>query len=105
MDFDTYQTRAAQTAIYPGKDYPVFGLAEEAGEVCGIIAKASRDNGGILDGEKVLKLRKELGDVLWMVAMISYEYGLSLQDVAQANLEKLADRKNRGVLGGSGDDR
>ena len=50
-------------------------------------------------------IKKELGDVLWYVAMVARELDLSLEDVAQANLDKLASRKERGVLSGNGDNR
>jgi NTP pyrophosphatase (non-canonical NTP hydrolase) len=50
-------------------------------------------------------MSKELGDVLWYVAQIASELGLDLDEVAQANLEKLLSRQRRGVLSGSGDDR
>ncbi|MCW3068345.1 MAG: hypothetical protein JWL67_970 [Solirubrobacterales bacterium] len=50
-------------------------------------------------------MSKELGDVLWYVAQIASELGLDLDQVAEANLEKLLSRQRRGVLSGSGDER
>ena len=47
----------------------------------------------------------ELGDVLWYVAVLADHLDLSLDDIAAANLAKLAGRQQRGVLGGSGDHR
>jgi len=47
----------------------------------------------------------ELGDVLWYIARLAAELGASLDDVARLNLDKLADRATRGVIGGSGDHR
>ena len=48
---------------------------------------------------------KELGDVLWYVSNCCSELGLSMGDVAQGNIDKLFDRKDRGVIQGDGDDR
>jgi NTP pyrophosphatase (non-canonical NTP hydrolase) len=64
-----------------------------------------RDDGGTLTDERRRAMSKELGDVLWYVAQIASELGLDLEEVAQANLEKLRSRQRRGVLSGSGDDR
>jgi NTP pyrophosphatase (non-canonical NTP hydrolase) len=50
-------------------------------------------------------MAKELGDVLWYVSQIASELGLELEEIAQANLEKLLSRQRRGVLSGSGDER
>ena len=111
FSFDEYQTLASRTAMYPGREddtvapYPALGLAGEAGEVCEHIKKAIRDDGGIVSEERRRKLRKEIGDVLWYVAALSSELGLQMSDVARANIEKLADRHERGVLSGEGDER
>jgi hypothetical protein len=43
--------------------------------------------------------------VLWYVAVLADYLELSLDDIATANLTKLASRMDRGVLGGSGDNR
>jgi NTP pyrophosphatase (non-canonical NTP hydrolase) len=55
--------------------------------------------------ERRRAMAKELGDVLWYVSQITSELGLELEDIAQANLEKLLSRRRRGVLSGSGDER
>jgi NTP pyrophosphatase (non-canonical NTP hydrolase) len=110
LEINEYQKRAHETADYLGMEigdyrYPVMGLTEEAGEVSGKFAKAVRDANGISDGERREAIKKELGDVCWFVAEISTLLGLSLEEVMQGNLDKLASRKQRGVLHGSGDDR
>jgi len=59
----------------------------------------------VLSEERRAALAKELGDVLWYAAQLATEAGLELDAIAEANLEKLLSRKERGVLQGSGDDR
>ena len=50
-------------------------------------------------------MKKELGDVLWYVSALARDLDITLEDVANANLKKLEDRKNRNKIKGSGDDR
>lgn len=69
--------------------YPAIGLAEEAGEVCGCIKKAIRDNNSNLNKKEILY---ELGDVLWYLSCIANEIGYSLEDVSNSNLNKLKNR-------------
>jgi len=111
MDFSAYQKQAATTAIYDGKgeyaglSYVVMGLAGEAGEVCGKASKIWRDRRGVITDEDRAKLEKEYGDVLWFWAQSLTELGFDAGEIAQKNLDKLFSRKERGVLGGSGDNR
>lgn len=107
---DRYQARALETARFPDIGghrcvYPALGLANESGEVLGKIKKLFRDRGGDVTPEFREKLRQELGDVLWYVAVLGDAFDLRLSDVAEANLEKLADRAARGAIRGEGDDR
>jgi NTP pyrophosphatase (non-canonical NTP hydrolase) len=110
MNFDEYQARTADTAIYPGQGtvmgllYCALGLGE-AGEVQGKIKKILRDNNGAITEETEKAVEKELGDLLWYAARVADELDLSLDHIAASNLAKLADRKERGVLQGNGDDR
>lgn len=109
MTFEEYQKESRKTAIYPnlGENfvYPTLGLLGEAGEVAEKIKKIIRDNAGKITKEKREEICKELGDVLWYVAQLSTELGLSLEEVAELNIEKLKSRAERGVLHGSGDNR
>lgn len=108
MNFDEYQQLASTTAKYPshsGLTYTVLGLASEAGEVAGKLKKAIRDSDGTVSPERREQLLAEVGDVLWYVAMVAMELNATLSSVAEANLDKLLDRKARGVIGGDGDTR
>lgn len=105
MWLNEYQQKAGETAIFPEGDvglvYLALKLNGEAGEVAEKIGKGIRDQLRP-DNEA---LAKELGDVLWYVAMLSKHIGYDLDKIAELNINKLADRKARGKLQGSGDDR
>lgn len=114
--FDHYQEHcAAHFAFYPGMLlYPALGLAGEAGEVVEKVKKLIRDDEmpmdeGFdtteLDAEKRLAIALEIGDVLFYCAMIADDIDYTLSEIAEMNIEKLTDRKNRGQLQGSGDNR
>ena len=85
--------------------YPTLGLVNEAGEVAGKVKKIFRDKGGVISPADREALKQELGDVLWYFTQICTELDLTLEEVAAANLEKLSSRLERGVIGGSGDQR
>lgn len=84
------------------EQYALLGLAGEAGEVASLAAKAIRDG---KTHEYEHNMKKELGDVLWFIAAIAADNGYTLQDVADANIYKLNNRKKAGTIGGSGDNR
>ena len=65
-----------------------MGVAGEAGEVCDYLKKVVH-HGHPLDAEK---LKKELGDVLWYVAVCAKLAGFDLDAVAKANILKLRQR-------------
>ena len=103
-ELNQYQTHAVALAIYPserGLEYCLLQLASEAGEAAGKLAKAIR-KGSELDFEA---LAFELGDVLWYIANTANEIGYDLSDIAEMNLVKLTDRRDRGVINGDGDNR
>jgi NTP pyrophosphatase (non-canonical NTP hydrolase) len=108
MQLDDYQAAARRTAIYDDRFrvvYPALGLASEAGEVCGKIKKVLRDQGGDFAEAPRAALADELGDVLWYIAVLAADLGLSLDELAARNLEKLSSRRARAQIGGSGDRR
>lgn len=105
MDLNEYQRRAHATAVGNGLDYLGFGLCEEAGEVAGHLKRLHRDDGGQLTADRREKIKLEIGDTLWYLSQVAHEIGFTLEDIAQANLEKIAGRVERGTLHGSGDDR
>ena len=109
MDFNYYQNRARETAIYPGMGseftYPALGLVGEAGEIANKLKKVIRDESGVLSDDVRKSVSDELGDVLWYVAQLATEMGTDLNSIAQRNVDKLASRRDRGVIAGSGDNR
>lgn len=119
MDLEFYQKRALNTAVFSRNDYPLVALGEEAGEVMGKIAKFGRKNDMSVEEviniiasptfEAEIDLRaavlKEMGDVLWQWAVLAKVLGFGAHEIAWANLDKLSDRKCRGVLDGEGDNR
>jgi NTP pyrophosphatase (non-canonical NTP hydrolase) len=109
--FGGYQVRAHATAAYPGCDTapgqvlprcPAMGLGGAAGKVMDTAELVLR-NGDQLESAHVDALARLLGQVLWYLAELCTQAGLSLSEVAHANLAKLASRASRGVLAGSGD--
>jgi NTP pyrophosphatase (non-canonical NTP hydrolase) len=109
VNFAQYQEKARQTAKYPvighAVIYPTLGLTNEAGEVAGKIKKIFRDKDGVISEADLAALKGELGDVLWYLAQVSTELGLSLDEIAGHNIEKLLDRQRRGAIQGEGDNR
>ena len=109
MELNHYQRESRKTALYPkvGRNtvYPTLGLVGEAGEVADKVKKILRDKEGVFDEDSKESIKLELGDVLWYISQLSSELGYELEDVANSNLKKLSDRKNRGKIGGSGDNR
>lgn len=108
MNLNDYQKAALRTARSKDADneflHLVLGLVGEAGEVAEKVKKVIRDENG--DFSKLDELfRKELGDVLWHIAVLADYFGITLEEVAQMNIDKLADRLKRGKIGGSGDTR
>jgi NTP pyrophosphatase (non-canonical NTP hydrolase) len=97
MTLDEFQ-RAALRTTNPSLDArdrlldASAGLAEESAEVLGLVRKQVFQNRDA--GED--RLREELGDVLWCLAVASHTLGFSLSEIAEANQAKLATRHPRG---------
>lgn len=106
MKFTEYQAEARKTAIYPMPViYPTIGLAGECGEIAEKVKKSIRDKNGVIESEDKQNLAKELGDVLWYLANLAEDLGLSLEDIARQNIDKLKSRQDRDKIHGSGDNR
>lgn len=119
MELNMYAAKAQQTAVFTRNDYPLIALGEEVGEVMGKIAKFGRKNDMSVEQvinaianpqtSAVQELReqvgKELGDVLWQWSVLCNVLCMSPNHIAEENLFKLQDRKQRNVLNGEGDER
>lgn len=122
MELNEYQERAMSTCMASCENdaYMLLNLVAEVGEFAGKMAKHIRKGEalmgnndfffskriGIAQGTDYLEeLKKEAGDIMWQIAGLCYSMGWELEDVCQANLSKLASRKERGVIDGEGDNR
>lgn len=105
LSLKDYQSMAMSTAIYPNKGkgniiYPTLGLVGEAGEVANVVKKIDRDDGGVLTPQRKEQLLLELSDVLWYAAALATELDVSLEYVAERNINKLMQRKQANNLKG-----
>jgi NTP pyrophosphatase (non-canonical NTP hydrolase) len=121
LSLEAYQDRSQQTAggyADPRmKSAPDTRMGMEERKVKGMfLALALNGEAGDL-GEKVKKYvrenedqyleeaKAELGDVLWYLSQLATLLDVSLEEVAEDNLDKLLDRQERGQITGQGDDR
>lgn len=120
MTLNEYQ-RLAMTTCTKSSDnfcYMMLNLMGEVGEFSGKVAKAIRKNQALVNWNHLItedetamtkvefdELKKEAGDILWQLSGLCKIMGWKLEDVAQENLDKLSDRKNRNVIVGEGDNR
>lgn len=82
-----------------------YGIIGELGEIAELNKKFMRDGlpDGIDDWRKNIK--KEFGDVFYYLAKYANYFDIDLNEVLALNVIKLSSRKDRGVIGGSGNDR
>lgn len=122
MELNEYQDKAMSTCM-PSSDnfaYMMLNLVGEVGEFSSKVAKAIRkeqlyicDNNMRIPTKHMISMDKtiendwksEVGDVCWQLAGLCKVMGWTLEEVCQANLDKLASRQNRGVIDGCGDNR
>ena len=95
FDFSGNLSREEKIVIW------ALGVAGEGGEVADHIKKALRGDCSLK--EKKEDVLKEMGDVLWYLALLAKAYDTTLEDVAHINISKLASRNERKVMRGSGD--
>lgn len=110
MTLDEYQQQALTTVITNTDKFKdtlhwVLGINGEAGEVAEKVKKIIRDKNGVISDEDKKELAKEIGDVLWYLAVFAHDLGFTFDQVAIGNIEKLKSRKARGAISGSGDNR
>jgi len=128
MTLNEYQQQAMTTCLPEAENftYMMLNLVGEVGEFAGKVAKAIRKGKASIEGSELIpfksvnefvsqnkmmtndefnELQKEAGDILWQLSGLCSVMGWRLEEIAQQNLNKLADRKSRQVIDGSGDDR
>ncbi len=109
MNMNEYQNFAMRTARDSKKVDELFhlvlGLVGETGEIAEKFKKLVRDHDTDLKKLDTIDMKKELGDILWYIAVLAEFLGITLEDIADTNVKKLASRLERGVIGGSGDNR
>lgn len=109
MNLNEYQTLALRTAKPKDAKNELFhlflGLCGEAGEIAEKVKKVIRDKDSDFSEFDTDDLKKELGDVLWHVAVIADRFDIELEAVGDTNIKKLASRLERNVIAGSGDER
>lgn len=95
LTLTNYQHRANKTAVYPNKGqsltYTTLGLLGEVGEVAEHLKKTIRDDRGKFTPERKAAIRKELGDVLWYIAMCAWELDIALGSVIENSFKGLSE--------------
>lgn len=111
MELNKYQKQAMTTRMRSCDNfsYMFLNLVGEVGELASKVAKQIRKEEATINGNELWTtmenepLMLEAGDILWQLAGLCDTFGWTLEQVAEANLAKLASRKERGVIDGNGD--
>lgn len=121
LTLNEYQRRAMTTCMDSCKNesYMMLNLVGEVGELASKMAKAIRKGKAVVDRNRFITeyggdamteqeihdLKAEAGDCAWQLAGLCTVMDWTLEEVCQENLDKLASRKERGVISGEGDNR
>jgi len=110
MTLDEYQQEALVTAKFSGNElldlaHWTLGVTGESGEIAEKVKKIIRDQDGSVPDETKKELTKEIGDVLWYLAVLAKHLGVNFDEVGATNIAKLRSRQARDVIHGSGDNR
>lgn len=121
MQLNEYQTAAMTTCMDSCKNesYMMLNLVGEVGELASKMAKAIRKGKAVIDRNRFITeygsdamteqeihdMKAECGDIIWEIAGLCTVMDWTLEEVCLENLAKLASRKERGVICGSGDNR
>lgn len=93
MDLRIYQGAVSCGSLLDDDYEPIphftLGLVGEAGEVANLVKKSQRSGAQPLNVSKMLD---ELGDVLWYTTALAFQFGYTLEEIAQINMEKLSER-------------
>lgn len=108
--FYEYQQETEKTVAYenlniPPLAYLALGLTGEAAELANSIKKVYRDDDGKITSERRSIILDECGDVLWYLARIVVELGVSFGAMARENIRKLSRRLAADTIRGDGDKR
>lgn len=105
LTLNQYQLEASKNKAFPEKYaiiYPTIGVLNEAGEMAGKIKKWMRGDTPHLN---IQDLTSEMGDVLWYLSSLATDLGITLEDVARNNIEKITKRREKNMIKGDGDHR